>query len=282
MVAASSKRWSEVAIPPPEALAAARLEAHWAAQIVAAASSLLEPAEDFSHAALTWDDEAGALLGAPIDVAQGARAGLSVADLTLLVVGPDAERARFGLAGRSLRDGLSWLSSQLKERGAREDVTRPGHDLPAHYVATGGVFSVDEAALEELAGWLANAFLVLDEVREAEAGASPVRCWPHHFDVATLIALDDDGVPAEERRAIGVGLSPGDDAYALPYWYVTPWPYPDPSHTLPLWGGGWHWHAEGFVAAVFEVAKLGGAPDAEVRDFLKTAVAACRTLLRPS
>ena len=47
-------------------------------------------------------------------------------------------------------------------------------------------------------------------------------CWPHHFDIATLVKLED-GQPAN-ARSIGVGVSPGDEYYAQPYVYVSPWP----------------------------------------------------------
>jgi hypothetical protein len=74
-----------------------------------------------------------------------------------------------------------------------------------------------------------------------------VRCWPHHFDVATLVELEAGH--AESARSIGVGFSPGDESYAQPYWYVSPWPRPDPA-TLPQAPMPGHWHTQGFTALV--------------------------------
>ena len=80
-----------------------------------------------------------------------------------------------------------------------------------------------------------------------------MRLWPHHFDIATLWTLDA-GVDAEEARSVGMGLSPGDGTYAQPYWYVTPWPYPQATaeELPPLPAGRWHAEARngGWTGAV--------------------------------
>jgi hypothetical protein len=38
----------------------------------------------------------------------------------------------------------------------------------------------------ELAHWFGNSAAVLTELR-SRTGSSEVRCWPHHFDIATLV-----------------------------------------------------------------------------------------------
>jgi len=52
--------------------------------------------------------------------------------------------------------------------------------------------------------------------------ASDVLCWPHHFDIATLVTFASD-------RSSSVGLSPGDGSYDEPYYYVNVHPQPDPA-----------------------------------------------------
>ena len=73
-----------------------------------------------------------------------------------------------------------------------------------------------------------------------------MRCWPHHFDIATLLAAGGEG---GEARTIGFGMSPGDGSYGQPYFYVSPWPYPEPQRLRPLTQGG-RWHTEGWLGAV--------------------------------
>jgi len=86
----------------------------------------------------------------------------------------------------------------------------------------------------------------------------------------------------EPEKTIGIGLSPGDGSYDEPYWYVTPWPYPESVTRPPLAKG--HWHSEGFVAAILTGTELlessHAAPQADVVDaFLDSAISVGRKLL---
>src|SRR5439155_8785429 len=114
-------------------------------------------------------------------------------------------------------------------------VTLP-YDIAAHPVAAGGRYSCasDRLAFVELARWFDAAADILEEVRLRLAGTASVRCWPHHFDIATLLSLGR-GDP-ETAAAIGIGMSPGDAYYLQPYFYVSPWPAPpvDALPSLPL------------------------------------------------
>lgn len=56
--------WQRLGSTPPAQLAPARLQAHWAAQVLAAAGETFVPATpDTGHTAMTWDAPRGALLG---------------------------------------------------------------------------------------------------------------------------------------------------------------------------------------------------------------------------
>lgn len=117
------------------------------------------------------------------------------------------------------------------------------YELPPAAAAI-GTYSVDGMSRELvcLAAWFALADAVLRDFAEGHAdirpGPSPVRCWAHHFDIATYVGLEV-GDP-ELARAVGVGLSPGDASYEQPYFYVNPWPRPDPGALprLPAWVTG--------------------------------------------
>src|SRR4029079_17809264 len=119
-------------------------------------------------------------------------------------------------------------------------------------------------------------------VQADNPGASPVRCWPHHFDLATLLQLDGPAA-GESGRSIGAGFSPGDGERQEPYLYVTPWPYPaEPA--LPTLAGGGSWHREGWLGAGLPASRIVGAGSTgaqrrQVESFLDSAVAACRVLL---
>jgi hypothetical protein len=272
--------WKRLGTVSPTALSGARLQLHWAAQLLSAPGvSLLSPEEDFSHTNLGWDFELGVLSGRPVG-SDSLRAGLVFEGLDLAVLDGQRERSSMRLAGHTVHESLSWLGRELTGEGATLEL--PVHDMPSHSVGKGGVFSDAEApARAELGRWFANAFRLIRDAVAGDASASPVRCWPHHFDVASLITLDE-GADAEEARSIGVGFSPGDGSYDQPYFYVTPWPYPETAN-LPSLAEGAEWHRSGWTGAVLTAERLLSVPPAEqehtAREALRRAVAASRELL---
>jgi hypothetical protein len=265
----------------PSELTQARVELHWAAQLVSAAGTSLLPTQaDFGHTNLGWDSTLGVLVGRSIG-AEALRAALVFDGLELAVLDGDRERTSLRLAGRTVSQALAWLGRELA--GDQAALTLPAHEMPASPVADGAAFSDEGAAARhELAVWFAEAFASISEVVAGEAAASPVRCWPHHFDVASLITLDS-GADAEQARSIGVGFSPGDGSYDQPYFYVTPWPYPKLGTTLPALAAGAHWHTEGWTGAVLTAERVisvtADAQERTIRDALARGVAACRELL---
>ncbi|MGB8332712.1 MAG: hypothetical protein WCE62_21485 [Polyangiales bacterium] len=272
--------WKTVGGSPPAALSRARLQLHWAAQLVSApGTSMLPPSADFAHTNLGWEPKLGVLAGRNVG-AEGLRAALVFESLELAAVDGIRERASMRLSGRTMQDALGWLGREL---GAdRSKLAVPAHELPSHPVGAGGVFSdAGPAARSELAVWFANAFALIRDIVTDERSASPVRCWPHHFDVASLIKLDS-GASGTEARSIGIGFSPGDGSYDQPYFYVTPWPYPQGADLPPLSGGA-QWHLGGWTGVVLTAERVLAAPRREqvrtVRIALEQGLAACRELL---
>ena len=203
---------------------------------------------------------------------------MRIADLTLLVVDGAAVRARYPLHGRSISDATAWLRSQLAAVGA--DPTRytlkRHYELPAHPVANGADFDTSQAqAFTQLSAWFGNGAAALGAVVAATPGASEVRCWPHHFDVASLIEID-------AARSVGFGLEPGDAYYDEPYFYVNLHPAPAAGTTLGTLDGGGSWHTREWIGAVLPGSRLAGSAaeqERQARAFLDSAVSACRTLL---
>jgi hypothetical protein len=281
-------RWQPLGAVAPTALAASRTQLHHAAQVAnAAAISLLPPESDDSHTSFTWHAALGALVSREIPAPRPFRVALRVDELELVALdADDAPLSRFPLDGRAQSDALGWLQASTSRAGAdgarvsmRRHFEIPGAPPDAAHPWRLG----DGAAFRELAGWYGNADALLRAVAAAEPGAGPVRCWPHHFDIATLI--EEPRGAGDVRHTTGVGLSPGDDSYAEPYLYVGPYPYPR-ADALPALGAG-HWHREGWFGATLtgaEIVAAGGA-EAQARraaDFVAEAIAAVRALRRAS
>jgi hypothetical protein len=101
-----------------------------------------------------------------------------------------------------------------------------------------------------------------------------VRCWPHHFDLDTLVELG-------RGRTMGLGYCPGDEFCDEPYFYTSM--YPEPSiPKLPLLPAMAHWHTYKFLAALAPAHKIVAAHDqgAYVKQFLDASVRAALDALR--
>lgn len=277
--------WKNLGSVDARHLVNARLQLHWAVQVAAAVGKQLLPKQpDFSQQSFEWSERTGALVQGPVEAARPFRSALKLAELSLSLLDRlGSPIAELPLSGRTLDDAYAWLQGEVERLLAgklAEPLERPGAEMPAHPVGSGRRFALaDSGPFAELARWFADADRLLREVQRMTPGASPVRCWPHHFDLATLITVAAGETP-ESAKTVGVGLSPGDGGRPAPYFYVTPWPYP-PSPPLPPLAGGGAWNTEGWLGAVLEAQALLGAKDQEgqAREFLVSAIAACRSLV---
>jgi hypothetical protein len=254
-------------------LAAARLQAHHATQWLArTARAYVAPRPDDSHTSLGWDDAFGGLMSHPLP--DGTRLGLRIDDLTLALCEPDAHAPQdtLPLAGRCDPDACTWLMGHASMRNL--DPSALDAALPYMLAGRpdGGAYAVDAETLEALATWFSNADAALCAVREGliarKLDAPPVRCWPHHFDLDTLVTV-------APGRTTGVGFEPGDDSYDEPYFYVSVYPAPDVG-SLPALPPIGHWHTRGFTAAVAPAQRILAAQDQgdEVSAFLRAATGA--------
>jgi len=276
--------WEALGRIVPRELRPAREQAHHAVQVLAAVGETFLPhVPDTSHTAMSWSEKLDSFVGAELPGALALRAAVRLSDLTLCLLAPDdGALARSELAGRTLADACDWMSNAIGSatRGAlAARLVRPGFELPAHPLASGGRFE-RAPALAELARWYANADGVLRRLARDTRGAGPVLCWPHHFDLATLIAVEfkADG---SASRTVGAGLSPGDAWLDEPYVYVNHWPATARRSLPPLPAG--EWHTQGWIGAVLRggaIVSAGDASDQEglVRAFLASALDASRAL----
>ncbi len=280
-----TKNWKSLCGTSWEALCDARFQSHWAAQAVAAVGHQFhEPRPDDGQSNLEWVDELSALVGRP--VLGGIRAGLRISDLTLIVMKGDNQIVRdHPLAERTLDDGFRFLFDTLTELSGRSlngPLSQRDYEMPEHATGVGQPFSQrDDGALENLSHWFGCAHPAISDVASELPGATSVRCWPHHFDIASLIVLDKNA-DSESARSIGVGMSPGDASYDMPYFYVNPWPRPE-NVQLPELPGGAMWHNKGWLGAVLVGSAIQSTSPEQrgqsVADFLRAAIEAETTML---
>ena len=272
--------WSTLGSVDPRQLVEARLQLHWAVQLVSAfANAELEHLPDDSQSNLGWQDDLDVLLGRRRP--DGLAAGLSLPKLELFVFNnAGAVVDTFPLAGRTLNQARSWLGTLTPDRDS-PPVKLSDYDMPDHGVAADRPFALEpEVAFSEIARWYANGDSALRALAASGPGWAEVRCWPHHFDLGTLVSLEASSDPAS-GRSIGVGMSPGDASYAEPYFYVNPYGLPSTPAAPPELPHPAHWHTEGWFGAVLTASALleTNDPATELERFLNRAVAANRGLL---
>jgi len=270
-------------LPPDPALARAlsdaRRQVHHAAQFAAAVGISYLPHEpDDSHTNLEWLPELAALASRVIPARAAFRLAVRPADLSLVLLdATGSAAASLPLDGHRIDEATAWIRTRVGERGAdpvRYTLARH-YEIPRHPVRDGAAFDTrDTASFDQLGRWLATGAAALESLRAATAGASHVRCWPHHFDIALLIDAGDG-------RTVGVGLEPGDAYYDEPYLYVNMYPQPPASALTPTLRAGGTWHTHEWIGAALAGSHLpaGGAQRAAIDDFLASAVASARAIV---
>ena len=281
---AGESQWRPLRAVDKPQLAEARLQAHYAVQWLArAARAYIPPQPDDGHTSLRWDHDA--LTTQPFK--DGARLSLRIADLTLALHDGNGAAQSVSLAGRTDREARAWLGERLAARGLDAkalDAPAP-YEIPAHALAGDARYDAAGSAdaLAMLAAWYANAHLLLERLQrqltDRKLAPSPVACWPHHFDLAILLTLPKPN--PEQTGYVGAGLSPGDDYYDEPYFYVSVYPKPDPA-TLPSLPALAHWHSHDFTAAVATAHRIVATKNqrAETDDYLQGSVDIALELFR--
>jgi hypothetical protein len=258
-------------------LSEARLQAHYAVQWLARiARAYIPPQPDDGHTNLIWDRKLDSLMTQPLKD----QLYFSVSFAGPLLIFHSRElppQQIICFAGQSDLEVRHSLDKILAAHGLYPSALDrpPAYEIPPHPLANGGKYNADHSlndAFAELSAWFANADLLLNRLRDRFLTlASPVRCWPHHFDIATLTTIKSQN--RSVTGYINAGLSPGDVYYDEPYFYVSVYPKPEPALLTDPLGAG-HWHIQEFTAAVLpahEVLKGKGQEEVAI-EFLVAAV----------
>ncbi len=265
----SHAHWSPLSVINKEQLRTSRLQLHKAAQLPAMfARSYLPASEEDEHGALLWHPN---LRGWCSQIVNGSKRahqiGLDPALFALVHIQDGGEvLSPWLLHGKTMEEAVQWLKAQAEEAGL--DPEALSTTIPYELEDMPEAFDKSNSdSFAELAHYFDNTYHILQPISTYHEGASIVRTWPHHFDMAVLITHD-----TEDKKFTGVGMSPGDGSYDRPYYYTSPWPYPEGE--LPTLSRG-QWHTEGFTSAVLPMEGFlhSDRQEAVVSDFVKETVA---------
>ncbi len=283
--------WRTVGTVDPLSLAETRIMSHHAVQwLQSVARSFVPPHGDDGHTNLGWHFGQEAFLTHDIPSSHGPiQFGLRLADLTLVELRNGAEWADLPLDGQGQAEIRAWILHRLEDAGlpsAQFSTDSPWVDqMPPHPVASGSTYGLatHEAPLKEFCNYFHNAALVLERVRarytDISPGPDPVRTWPHHYDIAFLISLEEGDF--NTARAVGAGFCPGDKAYDQPYFFTYPWPRSNrPADLPPLVAPGEWTRDDVFFGTVVtgEALKEIANQEAAVESYLIDAIEKCRAI----
>ncbi|MCU0571027.1 MAG: hypothetical protein MUF49_31230 [Oculatellaceae cyanobacterium Prado106] len=263
----------------PQHLTESRIQLHYAIQYIAATgAALATPKPDGSQASLSWQPDLNLFVGDLIPAPHPFRVALDPIALSVLILDDQGMAiAQCPLHQKTLMQGLEWLKTEVAKRGAEAEkiqfLSYPPNDFPVHDLAQGMPFDPRDVASRHQ---LINAYAQTDVILRSLDYKLPVLIWPHHFDIAMLIQLND-------TQSIGVGFSPGDTSYDEPYWYVSPYPYPDPSQ-LPAIESTGFWHTSHWVGGVLLASALSSDREAammQIQQFITATIQASEGLLSP-
>lgn len=233
-----------------DSFAASRTELHHAILLIASAGeALADPVADDSHRGMVWNLDVASFDGNLLPGSPAFCVRLHPEALNVALV--DASGRTFlegSIEGKTLDEALEWLRAAMPIDQGRRNFNVSAFDatLPDPQFRTKRFGETGRADRAALVSQFANTQIILDYLVSDHPGASPIRCWPHHFDLATLLPG-----PTKDST-IGVGYSPGDGQIPEPYWYVSPSPHPTlgPAPTLPSPA---IWHTEGWTGAAIRV-----------------------------
>jgi hypothetical protein len=250
--------WIELNNFSDEELAEARKQMHQAAQLPALAGRCLNPKDSAdNYAALIYDKNSNWLTSQSLDESEF-RIALSLSEFNLVITNKKRELLAFlALDSKTYDETFWWMTEKISELGLDSNKLNKNlpYQIPKYPTSKNVPFNhTNSTYFAELQKYFFNAAFVLEIISKNEKNISQVYCWPHHFDTAALITVERNSNP-EKSKTIGVGLSPGDESYNEPYFYISPWPYPDHIENLPKLIHG-HWHNQGWFGGVLTATEI--------------------------
>ena len=173
-----------------------------------------------------WDPLEEWLIGHPLPTIQHHALALHPASMRLLLMSANNEIVKeYPLIGKTRKKGEAWVRGTLKQFGIDTSAYKMDlhYEIPPHEIDYGAPFkSLPEGAYTQFSKLRGIGHEMISRVAAQFEHASPVRTWPHHFDIGSYIPLawDETG---EVEKSITIGLSIQDIYVNEYYFYVTQW-----------------------------------------------------------
>jgi len=217
--------WKQVERIDQKELSKVREELHMAVQLVGAfPRNYLAHDPTDANASLIWNSKILSFESQSVKNKNGnVKLGLIVNEFKLYFSVNEKEHSSLNLNDKSINDSTEWVKSELSKLdfdGNLYNLNLPYEIESYDYKLT---LNPINQSLEVFSALYSNMYQALVGVVEQEPEAFDIRCWPHHFDLATLLPIEKDDA-GELSKSIGIGFSPGDERTNEPYYYINIWP----------------------------------------------------------
>lgn len=245
--------WRQMLQLEPEHIRETKALMHQAIQNVAAVGrKFLPKSKNDVNASLIWVPGLSRMAGQWVTGEVDFRSSLSIEKFEVFLVDKKVTTlASFQLEGKTYRQLMVWLEEQIGKLGmpAADLTMNLPYEIPNHPVREGSVFQLAHArAAVEFSKFYHNTYIILRKIKKQFESQNEILIWPHHFDIALSILIKDTGDP-ETDTIISFGMSPGDENFENPYFYVNTWPHVDTSQCAKLSNNAL-WVSEDWTGAI--------------------------------
>ena len=189
---------------------------HLASQYLAAAGiSFLDKKDDDSHTNFGWDVENNRLT--THEFGKGDQVGFNFSSLKLEWLKNGQVESTIDLQKCTHLEILNWFKKQIEIRIVGKTYHYNFHyELPYPSISDDHVFKIDSSESKNYATELNRAQTSFESFLSENNLASPIRVWPHHFDLGLYTQLDNSG-----STFLGAGLAIPDTLVDGLYYYVS-------------------------------------------------------------
>ncbi len=220
----------------------ARIQYHQAIQNVSAVGRTFLPNADHDQsAALSWVPGHYRLAGNWIKGNQLFRSSIGFKEFAIYMVDRQVQViSKLSLHGVTFRQSLLWLEQQVGLLGLEtahlED--KAPYEIPKYIFQTEPFEDPGSDYRLFLGSLFHNTMTVMKEVAESWAYPKQHAVWPQQFEFGMAVTLKDTGSQDTNTR-ITIGVSPGDELFDAPYFFVATWPHVMTPISDPLEAGIW-------------------------------------------
>lgn len=195
------------------------IQLHQAAQYLAAAGiSFVKAEDDDSHTNLDWDSSSHKLLTHPF-LPSNFQLSLNFDTLALEWLKNGLVQSIISLESNTHAEILIWINFQVENTDIVGKYKYKFHyNLPYDDLSNSNVFKFDHNKVKIISNYLDTAQLKLIEFLKKHQLKSPIRIWPHHFDLGIYTEINK-----EHNLFLGAGYAIPDSWINDFYYYATGW-----------------------------------------------------------